>query len=212
MESTICIDSAMAGGELTAIATSLHDPRAFAPLYEHYFPLICGYCLRRLSNPENAADATSQIFINAIQGLSKFKPDQTRPGSSFRGWLFTIAHNVVIDTYRRTRPYLSLDVSVDPDQGTYASDGALTVLTDTDPNPEELAIASESRVHLGSLLTSLPRRQAAIVELRLAGLTNAEIAEVLNISYPAVRSAQYRAFLTLRELLRDSSSPTGGRS
>lgn len=197
VESEQRVDSTQFGDELTAIAASLRDPRAFAPLYEKYFPLVHSYCLRRLSTPENAADATSQIFINAIQSLPKFKPDPSRSGSSFRSWLFTIARNVVIDSYRRTRPHLSLDKPVaNGDETIFAH-----LVADSDPMPEELAIASETRSHLGSMLTKLPERRAAIVELRLAGLTNAEIAKVLNISYPAVRSAQYRAILTLRELL-----------
>lgn len=196
VESDQHVDSMQVGDELTVIAASLRDPRAFAPIYEKYFPLVHGYCLRRLSTPENAADATSQIFVNAIQSLPKFKPNPSRSGSSFRSWLFTIARNVVIDSYRRTRPHLSLDKTAADDETNLAH-----LIADSDPTPEELAIASETRSNLETMLTKLPDRQAAIIELRLAGLTNAEIADVLNLSYPAVRSAQYRAMLTLRELL-----------
>ena len=198
----------VADDDLTVVAAALQNPRAFAPLYERYFPLIHGYCLRRLGHTETAADATSQIFINAIQALPSFKPHPKRPGSSFRSWLFSIAHNVVVDSYRRARPQISLDKPA-------AHGDALTLIDrmmDTDPSPEELAIAAESRSHLGALLTQLPERQAAIVDLRLAGLANAEIAEALNISYPAVRSAQYRAFLALRALLDSTSDQTGDRS
>lgn len=197
-----------ADDDLTVVAAACRNPRAFAPLYERYFPLIHGYCLRRLGHTESAADATSQIFINAIQALPAFKPNPKRPGSSFRSWLFSIAHNVVVDTYRRSRPHLSLD------KPTASGDESTLIdrMVDVDPSPEDLAIASESRSHLGTLLTQLPERQAAIVDLRLAGLTNAEIAEALNISYPAVRSAQYRAFLTLRELLDSTPDQTGDRS
>ncbi|HEU0165285.1 MAG TPA: sigma-70 family RNA polymerase sigma factor, partial [Thermomicrobiales bacterium] len=196
-------------GEFAIVVATLADPRAFAPLYERYFPLIHGYCLRRLGHPENAADATSQIFINAIQALPKFRPDLQRPGSSFRSWLFAIAHNVVVDHYRRTRPHLSLDAPA-----TRGDDLDLDSrdVPDTDPTPEEYAVATESRDYLASLLNQLPERQAAVAELRLAGFTNAEVAEALRISYPAVRSAQYRAFLALRELLESPTASTGDRT
>jgi RNA polymerase sigma-70 factor (ECF subfamily) len=185
------------------IAAALIDPRAFAPIYQHYFPLIHAYCRRRLRNTEHANDATSQIFINAIQALPRFRQDPKRPGSSFRSWLFSIAHNVVIDHYRRARPHLSLDATSPRNDDDTAN---LPILIDDDPTPEERAIASESRSELGDLLRQLPERQRAVAELRLAGLTNAEIAETLGITYPAVRSAQYRAFLLLRELIASQPS------
>ncbi|MGC4107763.1 MAG: sigma-70 family RNA polymerase sigma factor [Thermomicrobiales bacterium] len=195
------------GDEAAHLTAARHDPRAFAPVYEAYFPLIHAYCLRRLRDPEVAADATSQVFINAIQSLGRFRPDPKRPGSSFRSWLFSIAHNVVIDVVRRTRPHQSLDRAT-----TTWQDDAPDLhdrLADADLTPEEWVLAAESRSELADLLETLPERQRTIVELRLAGLANAEIAEVLGISYPAVRSAQYRAFLELRRLLdptRDSPS------
>ena len=86
--------------ESAALDAARHDPRAFASVYEAYFPPIHAYCLRRLRDPDVAADATSQVFINAIQSLPRFRPDPARPGSSFRSWLFAIAHNVVIDVVR----------------------------------------------------------------------------------------------------------------
>jgi RNA polymerase sigma-70 factor (ECF subfamily) len=188
--------------EAAHLDAARHDPRAFAPVYEAYFPLVHAYCLRRLRDPEVAADATSQVFINAIQSLGRFRPDPKRPGSSFRSWLFSIAHNVVIDVVRRTRPHQSLDRA-----STVRDDDAAALhdrLADADPTPEEWVLAAESRSELADLLETLPERQRAIVELRLAGLANAEIAEALGISYPAVRSAQYRAFLELRRLLGPS--------
>ncbi|MGI8482811.1 MAG: RNA polymerase sigma factor [Thermomicrobiales bacterium] len=206
MDSKHRVDSMNPDDDLAVVEAALHNPRAFAPLYERYFPIIHGYCLRRLSSPEVAADATSQIFINAIQALPKFKPNTTRPGSSFRSWLLTIAHNVVVDTYRRSRLHLSLDVA----RGEEAA--LIDLLSDTDPTPEELAIASDSHAYLGTLLNTLPERQRAVAELRFAGLTNAEIAGALNISSPAVRSAQHRAFLALRKLLDGTCNPTGDRS
>lgn len=196
--------------ELMIVEAARHDPRAFAPVYEAYFPLVHVYCLRRLRDPEVAADATSQVFINAIQSLGRFRPDPTRPGSSFRSWIFSIAHNVVIDVVRRTRPHQSLDRA-----NTVWDDDAAALhdrLADDDPTPEEWALAAESRAELADLLETLPERQRAIVELRLAGLTNAEIAEVLGMSYPAVRSAQYRAFLALRRLLDPASDPAPERT
>jgi RNA polymerase sigma-70 factor (ECF subfamily) len=185
------------------LAAAAHDPRAFAPVYEAYFPLVHTYCLRRLRDPERAADATSQVFINAIQSLPRFRPRPDRPGSSFRSWLFSIAHNVAIDAVRRAGRHQARNRSIEwtdlvgDEDVTSLSDR----LADSNPTPEEWVLEAESRLELASLLETLPERQRAIVEFRLAGLSNAEIAEALAMSYSAVRSAQYRAFVELRRLL-----------
>lgn len=187
--------------ERAHLAAAIHDPRAFAPVYEAYFPLVHAYCLRRLREPERAADATSQVFINVIQSLPRFRPNPERPGSSFRSWLFSIAHNVVIDAVRRTNRQQSRERDF---AETLGEDDKITLsdrIADDAMTPEEWMLAAESRSELGNLLATLPERQRAIVEFRLAGLSNAEIAEALAMSYSAVRSAQYRAFLELRRLL-----------
>jgi RNA polymerase sigma-70 factor (ECF subfamily) len=176
--------------EVDLIDAARHDPRAFAPLYNRYFPAVHGYCLRRISHPESAADATSQVFINALQGLSRFRPDRRRRGSSFRSWLFSIAHNVVIDFYRQHR--VTDLIETDP-----------PTLADGDPLPDELAVAADASRQLHAALRHLPDVQRSIIELRLSGLKRAEIADVLNMTDPAVRSAQARAFIALREHLID---------
>ena len=183
-------DAAM---EFALIDAARHDPRAFAPLYDRYYPAVHGYCLRRLGHPENAADATSQIFINALQSLPKFRPDRKRVGSSFRSWLFSIAHNVIVDAWRKQRVITPV-----PDDA---------VLIDGDPLPDELAIAADASRELRAALGHLPEVQRSIIELRLSGLKRAEIAAVLRMSDAAVRSAQARAFLVLRRQLTIETFP-----
>ncbi len=191
--SSVSMDEA---SELAIIERAQSDPQAFAPLYQRYAPIVHAYCQRRLSHPEVAADATSQIFTKALTGLHRFTPDRARPGSTFRSWLFTIAHNVVIDSRRRHRAHLSLDTD-DAARGYSASPH----LTDRTASPEELAIRADEARGVRLMLERLPDRQRQIVELRLAGLTGVEIARALSMSEPAVKSAQFRAYTTLRGLL-----------
>jgi len=162
------------------------NPHAFAPLYEAYFKPVYGYCARLLRDPQAAADATSETFVRALKALPKYQ------ARSFRSWLFTIAHHVVIDMTRRRKPTTALD-----DAGE---------LTDRDPSPEEWYLTRESDRRVVQLLGHLPGNQRQIVELRIAGLRSQEIADVLGISVGAVRTAQYRAHARLRELLSTPSS------
>lgn len=180
--------------DLTHVLAAQHDLRAFAPLYERYQPIVYHYCLRRLSNPESAADATSIIFTRAVAALPKFRPDPKREGSTFRSWLFTIAHNVVVDQHRRSRPSISLD-----QQPTGQNIGATLVSTYLTPEEHVLLQDDADRVH--RWLDHLPDRQRTIVELRLAGLSGEEIAQTLGMSLSAIKSAQFRAYTTLRAVI-----------
>lgn len=178
------------------VAEAKRDPSAFDALYERYHQAIYVYCFRRLGTPELADDATSSIFLKAFTALSRFRPDRARPGFTFRSWLFSIAHNAVIDTWRRDRRHLSLD----------GANGELLAsrLVDASGSPEDAAIGAEEARQVMALLAQLPERQRAGVELRLAGLSTSEVAHALGMSIPAAKSMQFRAYRTLRDVLRSN--------
>jgi RNA polymerase sigma-70 factor (ECF subfamily) len=141
--------------DAAVVARAQRDPRAFAPLYERYFEAIYRYTYRRLSSHEAAEDATSIVFHRALERLTQFR------GGSFRAWLFTIAHNVVTDTYRERRPTQSFDdAQIDP--------------VDPDATPEETALARELGRSLHEVLAQIAPDQRRVLELRLAGLTGRE--------------------------------------
>ena len=115
-------------------------------------------------------------------------------GPSFRAWLFGIAHHVVADVYRTTHGDLSLDAAHD--------------LDDPAASPEDAAIASESTRALVAALAQLTPDQRQIIELRLAGLTGAEIGAALGRSQGAIAVAQHRAMRRLRQLLKPTQQAT----
>lgn len=162
-------------------ARALHDPEAFTALYRANALDVYRYCYRRLRNREAAEDATSQIFMNAYSALHRLgdKP--------FRPWLFAIAHNVVVDVHRGRRQHFPLDETIDREDG--------------QPSLEALAIDRDHQDAVQQLLRQLPQRDREVVELHLAGLTGVEIAQTLNCSPEAVRSAHYRAMKRMREIV-----------
>lgn len=165
--------------EAAAVARAKQQPEAFARLYDEYHALIYSYCFRRLRNREMAEDVTSQTFLSAFRSLNSFQ------GPSFRSWLFAIAHNTVVDAYRRQGRELVLIATTDPE------DSGLT--------PEEITLAREQSSHLHRLIARLSPAQRDVIELRLAGLTGKEIAQVLNRTESAVKSLQFRGIAQLRE-------------
>ncbi len=182
--------------DLQLVERAKRDPAAFAALYARYRQAIYVYCFRRLGTPESADDAASVIFMKTFTALSRFRPDRARAGYTFRSWLFSIAHNVVVDAWRRDRRHVSLDG---------ANDALLAPhLVDPSGSPEEAALGAEEARRVVALLDQLPERQRAGVELRLAGLSTSEVANALGMSIPAAKSMQFRAYRTLRDVLRDN--------
>jgi RNA polymerase sigma factor (sigma-70 family) len=172
--------------EADTIARARNDPAAFAPLYERYVDAVYGYCRRRVSDPDRAADLTAQIFTRALAAM----PGYVDRGDTFRSWLFAIAHNLVVDSYRTRREIVSIEGTTLCDQ-----------LRDRDPGPEEHALRTDLREALREALATLTDGQREVVELRLAGLTGPEIARVLGMKIAAVKSIQFRAYAQLRKRL-----------
>ncbi len=168
------------------------DRQAFASLYRRYVDPVYRYCDRCLGNRELAEDATSLIFTKALAALDRCHDD------AFRSWLFTIAHNVILDMRRQQRNVGSLDEAAEvADRG-------------QEHSPEAQALASDDARTIRALLVQLPDEQRHLLELRLAGLTDAEIARVLGRSHGAVRMSQYRAIARLRALIGVLETPKEG--
>jgi RNA polymerase sigma-70 factor (ECF subfamily) len=133
------------------------------------------------------------VFANALAGLASF----VDRGDSFRPWLFAIAHNEVGAVQRR-RVRRAEDPLANHND-----------LEDAAQTPEALAVVADDHQRLHALLSLLPDGQRRVVQLRLADLTDREIAGILGMSEGAVRTAQCRAVGTLRDLMDVGSARTG---
>ena len=162
------------------------DRQAFALLYQRYFDPVYWYCYRQLGEAAAAEDAASQVFAKVLVALSGYRDRD----ASFRPWLFRIAHNVVVDAVRARRSHAAIETAWD------VADAAAT--------PEEAALSTEAQRTLRHVLTRLPDDQRRVVELRLAGLTGAEIAQTLGRSRGAIDTTYCRAIARLRGLLGTS--------
>lgn len=160
----------------------------FASFYRANLNDVYRYCFFRLGSREAAEDATSEIFAKSLSSYASFRGNGSR-----RSWLFSIAHNTVIDLHRRRRPMVSLE--------------ELGEIEDAADNPETLALSSTEQAEVRALLRQLPDSQQQILELRLAGLTGKEIADVLGRTHASVKIAQVRAYPTLRTLLMERGAP-----
>lgn len=161
------------------VAQARANPAAFKPLYEEFFPRIYRYCLRRVSQPQEAEDLTSLVFTRALTNLATFR------GGSFAAWLFRIAHNAVANHLRDRRPTVPLE-----------------------HNPESLAspneiltnlVDAEARTRIAQLIATLPDESRELLALKVAGgLSAREIGQVVGKNETAVRMALSRIVQRLR--------------
>ena len=155
---------------------------AFAELYRRYVDWIFAFCKQRLATKQAAEDATSLVFSRMLTSIDRFEPRPT-----FRAWIFTIAQNIVTDSYRRASRIQFGPLDEEWDGAT------------TDRSPEDLAIANDDRDFVHQLMTHLTADQRRVVELRLAELSGPEIQAVLGKSRAWVSTTQHRAIKNMRK-------------
>lgn len=165
-----------AASDEALVAAAQDDPAAFAALYLRYVDLVYRFCYRRLGNRTAAEDATSRIFERALRALPRYR------AGSFRSWLFTTARNTITDLYGSERA----------DRKEYRLPDTWD-MRDERPGPERPSIDADEARRIHGLLTRLTEDQRHVIELRLSGLTDMEIATVLGRTRGSVRTIQFRA-------------------
>ncbi len=172
--------------ELLASALDFGDA-ALGELYDRYEGKIYAYIYRRTGEPELAKDLTAQVFIKMLEAIRKEKAWT----SSFSGWLYRIAHNVVIDYYRRRNRHNQVSIEETP------------TLTATQHNPVRTAEQNMDAEQLRAAILRLTDEQAQVVSLRfLEGYSIAEVAVVMDKTEGSIKALQYRAVSSLRQLLQ----------
>jgi RNA polymerase sigma-70 factor (ECF subfamily) len=173
--------------ERECIQRARTDPRAFAPLYDHYFARVHAYVCYRVWDAQDAEDVIADVFFKAIQNLQRFK---WRHANSFAAWLFSIARNQVIDYGRRRKRI----------ERVRGSESDLVGLADRAPPLQDVLSEQEAFRQMRALIATLsPRRQEVITLRFYAGLRNREIASVLGLSERTVAAHLCRALQDLEQ-------------
>jgi len=161
------------------------DAGAFGELYDIYYENIYRYAYFKTGNTIDSEDLASQVFAGALRTIGNF----TWNGSTFSSWLFRIAHNVVVD-YWRKRGRAVIEPIEDYAGLAHSDDTAAT------------AIGTLQYEKLQSVLTLLPDDQSRVVVLRfINGLSAKETADVMGKTVGAIKAQQFRAIGRLKELM-----------
>ena len=172
--------------ETALVKAALQDPAAFAGLYRRYVRPVYRYFYSRSGAAADAEDLTAQVFLEAFEGLRRY-----RPNGPFAAWLFTIARRRAIDALRRWRQVSALDEQVQ--------------VSDASADPLDQAIRDEESDQLKQMLAGLKDADQELLRLRFAaGLGFGEMARVLKRSEAAVKMNLYRLLRRLESEMEQS--------
>ncbi len=162
-----------------------HEPAALAELYDRFAPRLYAYLYRRLGDQALAEDLVGDVFVSALEALQRDR----FASLALQAWLYRLAHNRLIDYYRRQGPAAPQPL----DEAAPAADDV----------PAAAAAAATHAV-VQAALRRLTADQQQIIALRFGeGLSAPAVAAALGKPETAVRALQHRALAALRRLLRE---------
>jgi RNA polymerase sigma-70 factor (ECF subfamily) len=154
------------------------DAEAFRALVERHQQAVVGTAAKMLGGLDDAEDIAQQVFLRVWKNARRYRPD-----ARFTTYLFTITRNLVFNETRRRgrKKHVSAD-EIEETTGHLAEDRA-------EFRPDERLLQEELRVAVDKAIASLPEAQrVAVVLRRYEQLPYEEIAKVLGVSVPAVKS------------------------
>jgi RNA polymerase sigma-70 factor (ECF subfamily) len=156
------------------------DADAFGELYNIYLDRIYRYVFYQVKDKTTAEDVTEDVFLKSWRAIGSRKGKE----HSFLPWLFRIAHNHIIDMYRKGQKEVPLETEGIAENGDYR-------------------VALEKKMEQQQLLDAiscLPPNQRQVIILKfIEGLDNREIGRVMNRNQGAIRVLQMRALVSLRK-------------
>ncbi len=182
----------LSDGELV-LRLKLGNAEALNVLLNRHSEALYRFCSHIASSREDAEDVCQEAMARAITRV-----DSLQTGGAFRGWLFSIARNLAMDSYRSRRRICPL---TEEEQG---------VLPRAEESPEERVEVREEQQTVAEALGKLAQSHQRVLVLReVEGLSYNEIADELDVSQSAVETLLFRARRRLREEYSKSAALPG---
>jgi RNA polymerase sigma-70 factor (ECF subfamily) len=154
--------------------------------------LVCG-------RPEEADDAMQEALLKTFRHVARIREPE-----AFRAWLYRTVRNACLLGRRKRVNEPAHMLSLHEPVGDPEGNERLLDVADPGRGPEDEAINSALRDRLSAALRRLPRPYRVVVFLReIEGLSTREVAKVIGISEPNVKTRLHRARVMLREGLEE---------
>lgn len=160
------------------------EPQALAEIYDGYSPGLYRYAIRLLGDQSLAEECVAETFSRFLHALKEHKG----PHDHVQAYLYRMAHNWIVDLYRRDPP---------PEELAEDHQDAL-------PGPETTAEERMRDARLRSAIRKLTGEQQQVILLKyMEEMDNESVARIMSKPIGAVKSLQRRALTRLQRLLQE---------
>ncbi|WP_294086589.1 sigma-70 family RNA polymerase sigma factor [Sphaerobacter sp.] len=170
---------------------------ALEVLYDRYARVVFSFAVRIVGDGLLAEEVLQEAFMRSWQQAGRFENAR----GSFPNWLLSITHNLAIDEVRKRqrRPQRADLVDIAD---------VLRSEVDTTADVEETAEASELRERIRAAMATLPPAQQRVIELAyFEGLTQREIAALLNEPLGTIKTRMRLGMRKLKDVLGPQEEP-----
>jgi RNA polymerase sigma-70 factor (ECF subfamily) len=161
------------------------DMEAFGKIYDMYVDSVYRYVFFKVRK-EEALDLTENVFLKVWENIKSYKTGKYY----FTGWLFKIAHNIVVDYYRLNKDPISLSIDIADKK--------------TDIDPVVLTERGLSSQILKKAIEKLKSQYRQIILLKYINeMENREIARIMRRGEGSLRILKFRALKALKRVLEE---------
>lgn len=153
---------------------------------------------RLLGDPEEAADATQEVFVRVMRSVLGFRGD-----AAFGTWLHRVTVNVCLTALRKRAR--AREAGLVAGRTAFAMPDTDTSVAARGPLPDEIAATTDLAARAETALATLPEDSRTVVVLRdIEGLSTKEVADVLGVTETVVKVRLHRAHTRLRAMISDA--------
>jgi RNA polymerase sigma-70 factor (ECF subfamily) len=172
------------------------NPSALQTLIERYQSRVYSYIFVMVKDKQLADDLFQDTFVKVINTL---KSGSYNDEGKFIQWVMRIAHNLVIDFFRRQKKLNLAEVAGD-------HYNILDTLRVTDPGIEDRLVTEQIYSDIKKLLEYLPKEQKEVIQMRCyAGMSFKDIAEQTDVSINTALGRMRYALINLRKLVKEKN-------
>ena len=173
--------------ELDWISRAKKDPSCFGPLYKEYHEQIFRYIYQRMDDEELAFDITSQVFMKALNNISKYE----YRGVPFSSWLYRIAKSELYQAFRDRKSERTVNVE---------SIQLYDVAEELDEDSNE-----QNKGKILKCLSQMKETDIQLIEMRFFEKRNfREIGEILDLTENNAKVKTFRAIDKLKQLFKNN--------
>lgn len=167
------------------------DENALASLISRHQSKIYGFIYSKVSDRDISDDIFQDTFIKVIKTL---KSNSYNEEGKFLPWVMRIAHNLIVDHFRRTK---KMPMFRETEEFSIFS-----IMSDEAPNVEGQMITTQVEDDLKKLIQELPKDQKEVLEMRIyQDLSFKEISEITGVSINTALGRMRYALMNLRKVI-----------